>query len=1208
MTLLAECDLRTNFHVSRKGDFLVNRFIFCSLLLSCLFFTTKTRAADAVKASKKGAKKNVLVFENLAAGKKASASQSESGRPPSDAVDNNTDTRWCAPDNSAGHSWQVDLGKPQEITGVRILWESDQIVYQFKVDGSTDGKTWKTLSDQTKKAQHPQDETLKSASKAVRHVRITFTGLPKGNWASFFEFQVLGTKKVKQQTVAIAKNSGKKGGGQKRRGGHGMKAPEGFSVTMYATSDKISYPVCVAATPGGDVYIGVDENGSLGKDPKRNQLIVRCRDTNDDGQADEFQVFADKVGSVRGIFPDGKSVWALHPPLLRVFHDDDGDGKADRNETLLEGLGTDALRKRGADHCTNGFRVGIDGWLYIAVGDFGFTNAKAKDGSTLQLMGGGIVRIRPNGSELELYARGLRNIYDVAVDPLLNTYTRDNTNDGGGWNVRLSHIVQTGNYGYPMLFKNFGEDIIQPLKDYGGGSPTGSLFVDEGAVPDGFGHALYTCDWGRNVVYRHVLPHSGAGYKAHQEPFVSIPRPTDMDIDASGRMYITSWKNGAFAFKGKNVGFVARVAPIGSKQKPFPDLGKADEAGLLKLMQAPSHVTRLHTQREILRRGDKPVLVKGLESLATSHNSVAVRVAAMFTLKQMQGAGATKLLVSLTDDAKVRQYALRALADRKSQSASVPTKPFVKALKDTDPRVRLQAIIGLSRLGRTEIASAIIPLSADADPLIAHAAVKALIELRAVEASLAGLGGKSEAVVSGSARALAGMHSQRGVEGLLNRLANNASGNTRLAILKSLARLYHIEGPWKGQWWGTRPDTRGPYYRPTKWAATAKIEAALRREAAGGSSDAVSLLRVELPRNRVSTKGWEFGSGPVKLDLATVLRQDRPRKDALPMLIAAAGDAKQDAALRNRAIGAIRRAQGDAAPSTVIKLLAESAGHKETALAEARRYFVFDAGNGDHVDLFAKKIDGGSAEQRRLAWAVLVSLANNSLADTKARATATALVDAAWNNSKQTSDLLSAIAETGFPSYDDQVVKLTKSPDAAIKVAADAAAKSLHLDGKSRGPVVQGMKYEKLLAEVKRAKGDVTLGARLFARQRCIACHTVSPDQTPIGPFLGGIAKRYNTDQLVESIVKPSAKVAQGFATQSFITDDGKTHTGFVTREAADEIQLRDAQGREKVLRRDRIEQRRKQTISMMPEGLVNNLTPADLAALMAYLASLKDK
>ena len=134
----------------------------------------------------------------------------------------------------------------------------------------------------------------------------------------------------------------------------------------------------------------------------------------------------------------------LHPPRLSVYYDDNGDGVADRSDILIKGISTQRVFSRGADHTTNGIRMGIDGWLYIAVGDFGFYKAEGKDGRTLTLLGGGIARVRLDGTELEIYARGTRNIYDMAVDPLLNVFTRDNTNDGGGWDTRLSFIVQGG--------------------------------------------------------------------------------------------------------------------------------------------------------------------------------------------------------------------------------------------------------------------------------------------------------------------------------------------------------------------------------------------------------------------------------------------------------------------------------------------------------------------------------------------------------------------------------------------------------------------------------------------------------------------------------------------------------------------------------------------------------------------------------------------
>ena len=104
------------------------------------------------------------------------------------------------------------------------------------------------------------------------------------------------------------------------------------------------------------------------------------RDTDGDGRADEFKTFAE-MESPRGVIWDGPSgtapgtLYVMHPPNLTAFTDTDGDGKADKQEDILTGLGFD-LGFRGADHTTNGCRLAIDGFIYIAVGDYGFIKAR----------------------------------------------------------------------------------------------------------------------------------------------------------------------------------------------------------------------------------------------------------------------------------------------------------------------------------------------------------------------------------------------------------------------------------------------------------------------------------------------------------------------------------------------------------------------------------------------------------------------------------------------------------------------------------------------------------------------------------------------------------------------------------------------------------------------------------------------------------------
>ena len=180
-----------------------------------------------------------------------------------------------------------------------------------------------------------------------------------------------------------------------------------------------------------------------------------------------------------------------HPPFVTALRDTDGDGIADDRRTLVRGLGF-GLDFRGADHTTNGIEMGIDGWLYVAVGDYGFVKATGADGQEIQLRGGGNVRVRPDGTELEIYSRGTRNDYDLAIDPYLNLFARGNTNDGGGFDIRLYHFVAGATFGYPSLFRNFNDEVVPPLADYGTGSGTGMLYVhDAGAAGAVRQHAVF---------------------------------------------------------------------------------------------------------------------------------------------------------------------------------------------------------------------------------------------------------------------------------------------------------------------------------------------------------------------------------------------------------------------------------------------------------------------------------------------------------------------------------------------------------------------------------------------------------------------------------------------------------------------------------------------------------------------------------------------
>jgi putative heme-binding domain-containing protein len=697
--------------------------------------------------------------------------------------------------------------------------------------------------------------------------------------------------------------------------------------------------------------------------------------------------------------------------------------------------------------------MGVDGWIYICVGDYGIKEAKGKDGATVTLRGGGILRVRPDGTELEVFATGLRNPFDIAIDPFMNLFNRDNTNDGGGWDTRVTHLVQTAHYGYTQLYANFPDEIMAPLGVFGNGGATGGLFIQDPRWPEKYRNTLFTGDWGRSEVYRHEIKPHGATFDLQQEVFLKIPRPTGMDLDGSGRLYVASWRGGeASTYVGPNVGFIARVTPRGLKPEPFPNLKEADLAQLIRHLSGPNHVARLHSQHEILRRGRKAETTQALVRLASDGSaSLEGRVAAIFTLKQLDGKDSHSALVKLSEDAAVREWALRALTDRKKELEGVESKVFLAALNDDSARVRAQAVISLGRLGDASAAKQLIPLTArpkgsamptkkpvhaqpDPDRVVPHLAVRALVALHAVDACLEAVDGPD---YHGALWAMRYMHDKKAVEGLIRKLGTARSPELRREILTTLIRLHHREADYKGSWWGIRPDSTGPYWERQDWEMTPRIAAVVTSAVLDGDKETAAFLRTELARHRVQLKGIPTGpeTGPEK----------EPEK---PIVLAP-------------------------------------------------------------VD----------------------------------------------------------------PKNPNQVGNMT---------------------------------YEVAAQRTLRLKGDAVKGKELFRTQSCAACHTDADGQTPKGPHLVEIGKRLSAAEMVESILKPSAKIAQGFETYRFETTDGRQIVGFVVSESADMVKVRESNGVQRELKRDKIEARHRQEKSAMPEGLVGNLTPEQLADLIAYLQSLQ--
>ncbi len=1011
-----------------------------------------------------------------------------------------------------------------------------------------------------------------------------------------------------------------------------VKVPDGFDVSLFATPSAANYPVYVAAAPNGDLYVSSDGNGSLGRDPSRGR-ILRLRDTDKDGRADEVIEFVKDVDSPRGLVWDHDRLYLVHPPHVSCFIDSNDDGKSDEEKKLITGIAF-GFKDRPADHTTNGLSLGIDGWLYIAGGDFGFTDAVGSDGKHLQHRAGGVIRFRPDGSGLEIFSTGTRNILGTPISPLLDIFARDNTNDGGGWDVRFHHFTGLEDHGYPRMYINFGDEIVKPLADYGGGSGCGSVYLSEPGFPAKWNDAPLTCDWGTGALWRHTVEPQGATFKesAKPEPLIKMTRPTDADVDGMSGIYQASWKGATFKWDGPDVGYIVRVSPQGYTPEALPNFAKASEEELVRLLESPSQVRTLEAQRTLLRRPGTATMKDALLALAGNTNKpLPARVAALYALTQraLEAESAAPILQAvapLAADPALQRFVLRAVGDAgldqfPAGKATAPPALYTDGLKSNDARTRLEAVVGATRQNLQVVAPQIAMLLGDGDLVLAHTAFRSLAKLQAAAPCFAIVddSASSAALRTGALRVLMRIHTPEVVRGLIERLAKASVPAMREEIFSALCRLHFHEGEWKGDSWGTRPDTRGPYYQPEAWGETSRIAAALKSAMEKTSPDRLLVLLRELQRNRI-----EMDSAVVSLtemvkknpallpDLVASLATDESVSAAvIPYLIQAA-EGDFPALTVSSAVAALAKTdskEGCLASLAAIDKLSKAKG-EEKAYNVAKTAFLTAPKLENHHLLLEEQAAKLAGDSSLWADAALLALSDRKAGSPESRELSQKALDQGWANLQRRVQILKAIQATGFHGLDDLVRTAMTDADATVAAAAKDTAKSLKLQkkGEDKTPLVSTLKPEEAVAAIMTTKGDVALGEQLFTRQSCTTCHATSLDQAQKGPYLGTIAQTYPRADLAGNILDPGKTIAQGFATEMFTMKDGSSQMGFVTFESTDQVKVRNIAGIESTMKASDIAKRDKVPVSLMPPGLVSSLTVREFASLLDYLESLSKK
>lgn len=1146
---------------------------------------------------------------NLASGARATASSEETNKNNliSHAIDGKEGTRWCASNGSFPQSLTIDMGQTKTVTGVSLKWESSTTVYKFKLEGTTDnGKTWNLLSDQTNITKNTSSVAF--TPEELQQLKITVTGSDTGGWASLWEVSLFGT-----ETVEVSAE--KTRAAEEQAFLSDLKVPEGFEATVFATPPAVQYPVYVAAAPDGTAYVSVDKNGSLDREARRG-AVVRLRDIDGDGRADESKLFIPDVDSPRGLVWDRDRLYLMHPPHLSAFIDHNGDGIADEQKVLVKNIAF-GFADRPADHTSNGVTLGIDGWLYLAIGDFGFMEAEGTDGRKLQFRSGGVVRVRPDGTGLEVYSRGTRNILEVALDPLLNGFTRDNTNDGGGWDIRLHHFTGLEHHGYPSLYKNFSEEMVQPLADYGGGSGCGALYVAEPGFPEGYGHALYTADWGRNWVYRHQMTPNGATYRPDQHEFLGSTRVTDLDVDASSRLYVTSWKGATFTYAGEDVGYLVQLKPQGYTAPAVPDYAQLTGAELVQELKSPSHRRRLAAQRELLGRNLVPAASEALVELVQNPQvTLESRVAALYALS-LGFADATTIVKQSLKDPKLAPFACRIWGDDTANQLIITDEDVFELVASAEPRTALEAMVALAYRHSTAIAPMIAVRMTDNDPVIAHTAVQAFTQLKNIPAAVAMIDATDNPELRHKALiAMRHWHDPQVVTLLIERLARERDFGRRQDLITALCRLHSQEGVWKGNSWGTRPDTSGPYYQPEPWSESSRIAEVLRATLDQAKSEEAAFILTALNQHKISLDGTlerllAMASKDPQLVPAAVQELSRGEvtpASATPLLITAVQNHELSSDIREQAVIALLKCDDDAAFTAAFNALPDLLERGRKGVDHVWNAYLDSQRLGRRVEWLREQATKTDQPVALFADAALLAIASvKSNASPEAKSLATNAMDEAWRQPARRRDLLTALRISNQREYADQIVAAVSDENAQVaKLASNIAQQwKLELTPTPRGPQLKSLSPEEALSQVLKIPGKAGQGETIFAKLNCSKCHTVKMGEPLRGPFLPNVAKTYKRPQMAEAVLLPSKSLAQGFVTYTFVMDDGKSYTGFVTNEAADEITIRDAEGKEIKLAPVAIEERVKQAISVMPEGLAKDLTIEEFASLLAYLESL---
>jgi quinoprotein glucose dehydrogenase len=1014
------------------------------------------------------------------------------------------------------------------------------------------------------------------------------------------------------------------------RGKVNVEMPAGVELTLWASERLISDPIAIDVDPDGTAYVisssradlPLDIRGhadwlpivhtlktnealrefyrkdlapensarntwipDLNKDGSRDgrdltelkERIVRIQDTDGDGLADSSRVMKEgfsedatwDVGG--GILSYGGDLYFGMAPGVFRLRDTDGDGAIDTQTTVSDGYNT---HPAFGGHGISGVMLGPDGRLYWEVGDIGF-NIMDRSGKRWAYPNqGAVLRSELDGSGVEVFAAGIRNLQEFSFDEHGNLMSVDNDGDHDGENERVVYIPfgsdsgwrsnwQYGKYTdarnnrynvwmdealYKPRHERQAAYILPPVQSWHAG-PSGMVYNPGTALSEAWRNYFFVTSFPGSSsnarIYGFRLKESGAGATYEDEKLLLRGvLAIGMRFGAEGALYLTDWING---WDSKDQGRIWKLdtpSTVGSAARKEvqtelrADFRSRPVAGVSGLLRHADMRVRQKAQFELARRGDvQPFLATARDASAGLGRLHAIWGIAQ--LARRQPTHASHLADFLADpDAEVRAQAARMIGDVRYAATGDRLLPL---LNDAAPRVQFFAAEALGRLAHKPAVTALVSMLArndDRDVYLRHAGSLALAsigdgsalealaqhESRAVRLAAvialrrtgnAGvarfLADKDELVVVEAARAI---NDDGGIEGGLAALAATlaeARFTSEALVRRSISA-------------NLRLGTGATAERVAAFAADVTRPAALRVEAVS----ALGVWAAPSPLDRVD--GFHLGTAMQQSrDSSAARAAVRRMIDALPKGESTPG---MRAALA-QAAGQLEIAE--AVPTLTAQLKGDPS--VEVRLASLRALQALKVKDIDEVMKTA--LADNDPAVRKAALGILPGLAMTSAA--KVQQLTSLIKNGSQAERQGALDVLGTLrtaqSREALGQYLDELQAGRIAPelqldlvDAAQTDAAPALTDRLEAFRKSKGADT----LTNALRDALRTGGDARRGAGVIfstPAAECTRCHSFEGTAANVGPNLSKIGATLSREQLVEALLEPSARIAPGFGT-----------------------------------------------------------------------------